>query len=119
MLLFLNINVSSRSGSDLFPYLGCSKLSCFMCDRFIQSLGKFKTRGCHGRLFKPWTVPSLDRLLPGQASQVSKTLISVQREVRKKLTASVEGHIRHERTSVVGERSILGERQEEHSQRQL
>jgi hypothetical protein len=36
-------------------------------------------------------------------------------EVKKKLKASVEGHIRHERTSVIGGSSVLGGRQEERS----
>ena len=113
----LNTNRSSTSG--LFPYFGCSKLSCFMCNRFIQSYGRFTTRGCHGRLFKPWTVPSVDRLLPGQADRTAKALILVQKEVKKKLKASVEGHTWHERTSVIGGSSVLGGRQEERSQRQL
>ena len=117
MLMSLNTNESSTSG--LFPYFGCSKLSCFMCNRFIQSYGRFTTRGCHGRLFKPWTVPSVDQLLPGHADRTVKALILVQKEVEKKLTASVEGHIRHERTSVIGESSVLGGRQEERSQRGL
>lgn len=43
----------------------------------------------------------------------------VQKEVKKKLKASVEGYIRHERTSVIGGSSVLGGRQEERSQRQL
>lgn len=101
MLRSLSINESSTPG--LFSYLGCSKLSCFMCNCFIQSYGRFTTRGCHGRLFKPWTVPSVDRLLPGQADRTAKALIVVQKEVEKKLKASVEGHIRHERTSVMEE----------------
>ncbi|KAF2681846.1 hypothetical protein K458DRAFT_371081 [Lentithecium fluviatile CBS 122367] len=117
MLMFLNTNESSASG--LFPYFGCSKLSCFMCNRFIQSYGRFTTRGCHGRLFKPWTVPSVDRLLHGQADRTAKALMSVQKEVKKKLKASVEGHIWLERTSVIGGSSVLGGRQEERSQRQL
>ncbi len=117
LLMFLSTNESSTSG--LFPYLGCSKLSCFMCNRFIQSYGRFTTRGCHGRLFKPWTVPSLDQLLPGQADRIAKALIVVQKEVKKNLKASVEGHIPHERTSVIGGSSVLGGRQEERSQRQL
>lgn len=117
MLMLLNTNESSASG--LFPYFGCSKLSCFMCDRFIQSYGRFTTRGCHGRLFKPWTVPSVDGLLPGHAARTAKALISVQKEVKKQLKASVEGHIRHERTSVIGGSSVLGGRQEERSQRRL
>ncbi|KAL9619822.1 MAG: hypothetical protein Q9160_005562 [Pyrenula sp. 1 TL-2023] len=44
---------------------------------------------------------------------------SVQKEVKKKLKASVEGHVRHERTSVIGGSSVLSGRQEERSQRQL
>ncbi|MCJ1382332.1 hypothetical protein MMC17_005445 [Xylographa soralifera] len=117
LLMALNTNRSSTSG--LFPYFGCSKLSCFMCNRFIQSYGRFTTRGCHGRLFKPWTVPSVDRLLPDHADRTAKALILVQKEVKKKLKASVEGHIRHERTSVIGGSSIFGGREEERSQRQL
>ena len=117
MLMSLNTNGLSTSG--LFPYFGCSKLSCFMCNRFIQSYGRFTTRGCHGRLFKPWTVPSLARLLPGEADRTAKALMSVQKEVKKKLKAPVEGHVRHERTSVIGGSSVLGGRQEERSQTQL
>lgn len=79
MLMSLNTNQLSTSG--LFPYFGCSKLSCFMCNHFIQSYGRFTTRGCHGRLFKPWTVPSVDQLLPDQADRIAKALRSVQKEV--------------------------------------
>lgn len=61
----------------------------------------------------------MDRLLPGQADRTAKALILVQKEVKKKLKASVEGHIRHERTSVIGGSSVLGDRQEERPQRHL
>ncbi|KAJ4322557.1 hypothetical protein N0V94_002319 [Neodidymelliopsis sp. IMI 364377] len=37
MLMFLHANEASASG--VLPYLGCSKLSCFMCDRFLQAYG--------------------------------------------------------------------------------
>lgn len=117
MLISLNTNGSSTSG--LLPYFGCSKLSCFMCNRFIQSYGHFTTRGCHGRLFKPWTVPSVHQLLPGQADRIAKALILVQKEVKKKLKASVDGHDRLERTSVIGGSSVLSGKQEERSQRRL
>ncbi|PQE08186.1 ott like deaminase protein [Rutstroemia sp. NJR-2017a BBW] len=117
ILMFLNTNEFSASG--LFPYFGCSKLSCFMCNRFIQSYGRFTIRGCHGRLFKPWTAPNVDRLLPGQADWTAKALILVQKEVEKKLKGSVKGHIRYERTSVIGGSSVLDGLQEERSQRKL
>ncbi|KAL8833124.1 MAG: hypothetical protein Q9170_004482 [Blastenia crenularia] len=54
-----------------------------------------------------------------ESSTSAKALLSVQKEVKKKLKASVEGHIRHERTSVIGGSSVLSGRQEERSQRQL
>ena len=117
MLMSLDTNELCTSG--LFPYLGCIKLSCFMCNRFIQSDGRFTTRGCHGRLFKSWTVPNLDRLLPGEADGTAKALIFVQKEVKEKLKASVVGHIQHERTSVIGGSSVLGGRQAERLKRQL
>lgn len=90
-----------------------------MCNRFIQSFGRFKTRGCHGRLFKPWTVPRVGDLLPGQAAQTAKALLSVQKEVKKNLKASLKEQIRHERTSVLNGGSVTSSGQETRSQRQL
>ncbi|KAF2639440.1 hypothetical protein P280DRAFT_428535 [Massarina eburnea CBS 473.64] len=116
MLMFLNTNESSKLG--VVPYMGCSKLSYFMCNCFLRSYGQFKTRGCHGRLFRPWTVPHMDRLLPRQAERIAEALISVQRAVEEKLIAPLEGRIQHERTSVIGGSSIRGGGQED-SQRQL
>lgn len=117
LLIFLDANGSFKSG--LFPYFGCSKLSCFMCDRFIRSYRRIATRGCHGRLSKPWTVPDLVQLLPGQADRTARALAFVQKEVKKKLKESVRGQIRHERTSVAGGSSVLGGRREAPSERQL
>ncbi|KAI4933930.1 uncharacterized protein J4E92_003600 [Alternaria infectoria] len=88
MLIALAANESVKS--DLFPYFGCSKLSCFMCSRFIQAYGRFTTRGCHGHLFKPWTVPNTDGLLPGQPDRIAKALVAVQNELKKKLKESIK-----------------------------
>jgi hypothetical protein len=115
MLMFLHANEASASG--VLPYLGCSKLSCFMCNRFLQAYGKFATRGCHGRLFRPWTVPNVDALLAGHADRTAKALIAVQKGVEKELKASVEVYLQHERTSVVGGSSVFSGRRGEQSQR--
>ena len=115
MLMVLAANESVKS--TLFPYFGCSKLSCFMCSRFIQAYGRFTTRGCHGHLFKPWTIPNTDGLLPGQPDRIAKALVSVQNELKKKLKELVKTHIPHERTSVVGGSSIVSEWPEKTSSR--
>lgn len=64
-------------------------------------------------------MPHVDRLEPGQADRTAKALLSVQKEIKKKLKASVEGHIQHERTSILGSSSVASSLQEERSQRQL
>jgi hypothetical protein len=115
MLMFMAANEPVKSG--LFPYFGCSKLSCFMCSQFIQGYGRLNTRGCHGRLFKPWTVPKTDGLLPGQVDRIETALVSVQKKLKKKLRESIEAHVQQERTSVVGGSSIVSEMREEGSSR--
>ncbi|KAF2015573.1 hypothetical protein BU24DRAFT_480328 [Aaosphaeria arxii CBS 175.79] len=117
MLMFLNSRASSASNP--FPYIGCSKLSCFMYHNFLQSYGRFTTRGCHGRLFRPWTMPIVNQLLPGRADRTAKALVSVQIEVQNQLTASVENYLPLERTSVVGKNSDFSVRQEQDSSEDL
>lgn len=51
-----------RSSPDSIPFLGCSKLSCFSCWSFLQSLNdamgtKFQTKGTHGNVYFPWRYP--------------------------------------------------------------
>ena len=53
---------------DFFPYLGCSKLSCFLCSRLVRAYG-FATRGCHGRLYERWTVSNDSGFLVQPAKQ--------------------------------------------------
>lgn len=115
MMVFLAAN--EPINSKFLPYLGCSKLSCFMCNQFLQAYDLCSTRGCHGRLFKPWTVPSADRLLPGHADRIARALTSVQEHVKNKLRESVKSHVRLERTSVVGGSSIAREQPEDNSSR--
>lgn len=115
MMMFLNTSGSSISGN--FSYIGCSKLCCFMCQSFIDSYGHFTARGCHGRLFRPWTVPNVDKLSPGQAERIVKALVAVQRGVRERLLAPIQGNIQMERTSALGGSSIFGIQQEEDSER--
>ncbi|PVH95836.1 hypothetical protein DM02DRAFT_689266 [Periconia macrospinosa] len=111
--LLLHLNTITKLTPGIFPYIGCSKLCCFMCHSFIQSYGSFTTRGSHGRLFRPWTIPSTNGLLPEQTKRIIGTIISVQSEVVKKLVAPVASKVRHERTSVFGGSSVMGTQHDE------
>ncbi|KAJ7600425.1 hypothetical protein C8J56DRAFT_1156816 [Mycena floridula] len=57
MLLLLLQKEIVMDGSAL--YLGCSKRSCFLCWHLLQKYRGATTRGCHGRLFPRWTIPSV------------------------------------------------------------
>ncbi|KAI6020958.1 hypothetical protein BKA83DRAFT_4494776 [Pisolithus microcarpus] len=51
---------------EFYPYIGCSKLCCFLCFTFLRFFGQrspfFKVRGCHGRVFPRWSLPETNGL---------------------------------------------------------
>ncbi|KAI5983585.1 hypothetical protein EDD15DRAFT_1859279 [Pisolithus albus] len=51
---------------EFYPYIGCSKLCCFLCFTFLRFFGQrspfFKVRGCHGRVFPRWSLPETSGL---------------------------------------------------------
>ncbi|KAJ5797887.1 uncharacterized protein N7503_007183 [Penicillium pulvis] len=50
--------ISKNSVAQTFPYLGISKKTCFMCGHILQSLGLFRARNNHGKVYSQWTLPS-------------------------------------------------------------
>ena len=116
MLLFLCSNEPSVDAA--MPYLGCSKFSCFMCARFLHFHGRFTTRGCHGRLFRPWTIPEAAGLRLGQRSQIVGAVIHLQKDLKKELKCMVNKSERQEKTSAIGGSSILSAHWSEGSGRQ-
>ncbi|KAF7922174.1 hypothetical protein BELL_0761g00090 [Botrytis elliptica] len=117
MILFLSKN--ERLLDQSFAYFGCSKYSCFMCSRFLKAYGKIGTRGCHGRLFKPWTVPEVTGLASSQADKVAKSLVQVQKDIEKELKSDFDKAVRLEKTSVVGGSSIFSDHKAENSGKHL
>ncbi|KAI6000935.1 hypothetical protein EDC04DRAFT_3074700 [Pisolithus marmoratus] len=51
---------------EIYPYIGCSKLSCFLCTAFLKFFGQsgfaFRTRGCHGKIYPTWAIPDMNGL---------------------------------------------------------
>ncbi|TGO25192.1 hypothetical protein BPAE_0085g00120 [Botrytis paeoniae] len=117
MSLFLSKN--ERLLGQSFAYFGCSKYSCFMCSHFLKAYGRIGTRGCHGRLFKPWTVPEATGLASSQADKVAKSVVQVQKDIEKELKSDFDKAIRLEKTSVVGESSIFSDRKAQKSGKHL
>ncbi|KAI6102713.1 hypothetical protein EDD16DRAFT_228200 [Pisolithus croceorrhizus] len=85
---------------EIYPYIGCSKLSCFLCAAFLGSFRyrgiMFGTRGCHGRIYTRWSVPDMNGLhndaITALHSALKTMWISLVHEMLTPLVSN--GHIR-------------------------
>ena len=66
--VLLAVQQTTEDLQNFFPYLGCSKLSCYLCSLLVQEYG-FTTRGCHGRLYERWAVSNDSGLLVKPAAR--------------------------------------------------
>ncbi|KAH8806868.1 hypothetical protein DL96DRAFT_1763937 [Flagelloscypha sp. PMI_526] len=71
---------------DLFPYVGCSKLSCFMCKLFLDSYCVFDMRGCHGKLYNQWTVPDINNISAEVVEKFRLTVIKLRQALLHELS---------------------------------
>ncbi|KIK15979.1 hypothetical protein PISMIDRAFT_637647 [Pisolithus microcarpus 441] len=82
----MNINTVHK---EVYPYVGCSKLSCFLCSTFLKSFDhhgiKFRTRGSHGKIYSLWSIPDMD----GLRSDVVLALHSASNKTRKVLVGEM------------------------------
>ena len=76
-----------ENGSNLsrvFPYIGISKLSCFLCHQMLLGVGIFKNRGCHGVLETQWTLPRSFELSSGYGERVFVSFMKLQKLVAER-----------------------------------
>ena len=72
------------------PYIGCSKLCCYLCDRFLRHHGFFQYRGTHGKIMTKWMVPEVFRSRPAAAT-FERTLHRIYREVSNHVRSIMRG----------------------------
>lgn len=72
--------------SQVFPYLGISKKTCFPCGFMIQQLGRFLTRGNHGKIYSQWTLPSFVVLPLEHARSWQLAIRQLQETLRSEAT---------------------------------
>ncbi|KAI6137198.1 hypothetical protein F5141DRAFT_1209526 [Pisolithus sp. B1] len=81
---------------EVYLYIGCSKLSCFLCSAFIESFDlngvTFKTRGSHGKIYKRWSIPDMDGLCADIITALHNALNKTEKllvcEMMKPITAT-------------------------------
>ncbi|KAI9736765.1 MAG: hypothetical protein M1834_000969 [Cirrosporium novae-zelandiae] len=81
----LILELAKNNVQNPFPYIGCSKRSCWMCYAFIKAYGDFTTRGCHGQLYSRWIVPDHISLPKPMVSRLYATLHHVKSMLKQEL----------------------------------
>ena len=71
------------TGASIFTYVGCSKRSCFLCSKFLQTYWKYRTRGRHGKLYNLWTMPEVSPLVDKEGLNLVQALERVERDMKK------------------------------------
>ena len=72
------------------PYIGSSKLCCYLCSRFLRRHKFFDYRGCHWKIYHRWTMPSA--FAAGKTSRVfEENLRGVFEEMVEHVRSLVEG----------------------------
>ncbi|KKO98364.1 hypothetical protein THAR02_09534 [Trichoderma harzianum] len=112
MQVILAATKHNCTGAAIFNYVGCSKRSCFLCSRVIQSYGSYTTRGCHGKLYDLWTVPELPWLTKDERLRLVQALKNVERAMKKSLRDKKTEGLIHAKESTIGGSSVATRRQQ-------
>lgn len=78
-------NRREETGWRAHPYIGGSKLCCFLCDSFLRHHGFFHYRGSHWKIYHKWHVP--------EAFKTGKTALNFENSLRLVYREVVE-HVR-------------------------
>jgi hypothetical protein len=98
-------------GASTFEYVGCSKRSCFLCSRFVQRYGQFKTRGCHGKIYNLWTLPQVPWLSEGERFSLVQVLGHIEKDMRDSIQNKEAINIPLAQESTIGGSSLATIRQ--------
>lgn len=101
MLIFLEKAVVP---GKIFPYIGCSKYNCFLCSTFLGQFdhGKWKTRGCHEKLYSLWTMPDLEGVSEMTINKISEGILETQRKLKEKILQPTLNSIKEVEESSAG-----------------
>lgn len=85
--------ISKDSVAQTFPYLGISKKTCFMCGHILQSLGLFRARNNHGKVYSQWTLPSSLIVPPLYQGKLDLAVQNLHDVLRHERTVDDDQHI--------------------------
>ncbi|KAI6028949.1 hypothetical protein EDC04DRAFT_3142747 [Pisolithus marmoratus] len=78
---------------EFYPYIGCSKLCCFLCFTFLRFFGQptpfFRVRGCHRKVYPLWSLPEAEGLHANIRMKLYLALKSTLHHMSREMTTAV------------------------------
>ena len=81
LLVDLEKRTQSQPSVNVFPYLGISKKSCFLCGELLSSFPYYRTRGSHGKVYSLWDIPEISGLNTLFLFQLEAALIHTRNQL--------------------------------------
>jgi len=64
------------------PFIGCSKLACFLCSMFLKFHPEFRVRGTHRKVYTGWTIPNISNTPRAMRTVMAKMCHELEHMVR-------------------------------------
>ncbi|KAI5994603.1 hypothetical protein F5J12DRAFT_414377 [Pisolithus orientalis] len=84
---------SENMNREICPYIGCSRLPCFLCAAFINYFTldgvTFRTRGSHRKIYPRWSIPDMDGLHDDMVMALDSALEDMQNLLRGELNKPI------------------------------
>lgn len=77
------------------PFIGCSKLACFLCNMFLQFHPQFQMRGTHRKLYTGWTLPAIQNTPHTIKNIVTKMCKELESTIARVMTPDVASPRKH------------------------
>ena len=91
---------------SVYPYIGCSKLICYLCFLFVQSCVQFQMRASHRRIFPKWCLPRITGLQESEVNLLRQGVKRLRDEITRQILTPIMKTSRIEATSTADVTSL-------------
>jgi hypothetical protein len=100
-----DVSTSTR----ILPYIGCSKYSCVLCWHFLDMFSGIKTRGCHGKLYNVWGLPSFGHCNLSDKHKITPAIKAIEVLMKQEILQNSTSALPQAKKSTVGSSSVRTE----------
>ncbi|KAL8826765.1 MAG: hypothetical protein Q9191_003601 [Dirinaria sp. TL-2023a] len=82
LLVALEKQSQQERSCKIYPYLGVSKKTCFLCSEILTSFPFYRTRGSHMKVYGLWDIPQIEHLNRTFLFQFQSALLQTQNKLQ-------------------------------------